>query len=97
VKNQTQQQPAARAPAATGERASRTPLSRNQVVEAAISAIHAGQYQKMTIRTLAADLDVAPRSLYRHIRNRDDLLDEVCDRLWSISWRPTTSTERWQT
>lgn len=71
-------------------------LTRDQVVEAAISAIHAGRYEEMTIRTLAADLDVAPMSLYRHIRSRDDLLDEVADRLLSLSWRPTMSTRNWQ-
>lgn len=71
-------------------------LTRDQVIEAAISAIHAGRYEEMTIRTLAADLDVAPMSLYRHIRSRDDLLDEVADRLLSLSWRPTVSTRKWQ-
>jgi AcrR family transcriptional regulator len=71
-------------------------LTRDQVIEAAVSAIHAGRYEEMTIRTLAADLDVAPMSLYRHIRSRDDLLDEVADRLLSLSWRPTMSTRNWQ-
>ena len=35
----------------------------------------------MTIRSLAADLDVAPMSLYRYIRDKDDLMDEVVEEL----------------
>src|ERR1700684_3318339 len=77
-------------------RAERRPLSRDQVVEAAISEIHAGRYNEMTIRSLATELGVAPMSLYRHIRDRNDLLDEVTDRLLSLSWRPTVGTENWQ-
>jgi len=42
----------------------------------------------MTIRSLAADLNVAPMTLYRHVRDKDDILDEVADRLLSKSWRP---------
>lgn len=76
--------------------ASRGSLSRDQVIEAAIAVINAGHYEDMTIRSLAADLGVAPMSLYRHIRDRDDLLDEVTDRLLSLSWRPTTKSENWQ-
>lgn len=83
-------------PTKNGDRASRGSLSRDQVVEAAISAIDSGRYEEMTIRNLAAELHVAPMSLYRHIRNRDDLLDEVTNHLLSLSWRPTTNTESWQ-
>ena len=42
----------------------------------------------MSIRSLAAELGVAPMSLYRHIRDKDDLLDEVVDRLLAQAWRP---------
>jgi AcrR family transcriptional regulator len=42
----------------------------------------------MTIRGLAAELGVAPMSLYRHVRDKDDLLDEVVDRLFTDAWQP---------
>ena len=45
----------------------------------------------MTIRSLAADLDVAPMSLYRHVKNRDDLLDAVVERLLVRRWRPRSA------
>ena len=50
----------------------------------------------MTIRSLAAGLGVAPMSLYRHIRDKDDLLDEVVDRLLAPAWRPSAAEDDWQ-
>jgi AcrR family transcriptional regulator len=35
-------------------------------------------------------------SLYRHVRDKDDLLDEVVDRLLSRVWRPRASPDDWQ-
>jgi AcrR family transcriptional regulator len=49
----------------------------------------------MSIRSLAAELGVAPMSLYRHIRDKDDLLDEVVDRLLETAWRPTAYEDDW--
>ncbi len=46
----------------------------------------------MTIRSLASDLGVSPMSLYRHVRDRDDLLDEVADQLLAKAWRPRRKT-----
>jgi AcrR family transcriptional regulator len=53
-------------------------------------------YQEMTIRSLAADLGVAPMSLYRHVRDKDDLLDEVVDRLLTRAWQPRVGTGNWE-
>jgi AcrR family transcriptional regulator len=50
----------------------------------------------MTIRNLAAELGVAPMSLYRHVRDKDDLLDEVVDRLLARSWKPKAKGSVWQ-
>jgi AcrR family transcriptional regulator len=71
-------------------------VSREQVIVAAIAAIRDGRYETMTIRSLASELGVAPMTLYRHIRNRDDLLDEVADRLLAKSWRPRKAVSPWQ-
>lgn len=77
----------------------RTPwgtLSREQIVTAAISAIRAGDFDHMTIRSLATDLGVAPMALYRHVRDKDDLLDEVADVLLSEAWRPPPTQSDWK-
>jgi TetR/AcrR family transcriptional regulator, tetracycline repressor protein len=66
------------------------------VIEAAIAAIEGGGYEQMTIRSLAATLGVAPMTLYRHVQNKDDLLDEVADRLLAESWKPPTRRGDWR-
>jgi len=80
--------PAQRAPWGT--------LARDDIIEAAIKIVGAGGYEEMTIRSLAAELGVAPMSLYRHIRDKDDLLDEVVDRLLAKAWRPSAPGDDWQ-
>ncbi len=50
----------------------------------------------MTIRSLAADLGVAPMTLYRHVRDKDDLLDEVTAQLLAECWRPVADPGDWQ-
>ena len=50
----------------------------------------------MTIRGLAAEMGVAPMSLYRHVRDKDDLLDEVVERLLSEIWRPEADPSDWK-
>lgn len=62
-------------------------ISRDDMVQTAVRIIDAGGYQEMSIRSLAAGLGVAPMSFYRHIRDKDDLLDEVVDLLLAQAWR----------
>jgi AcrR family transcriptional regulator len=80
--------PAQRAPWGT--------LSRDDIIDAAVKTVRAGGYEEMTIRSLAAELGVAPMSLYRHIRDKGDLLDEVVDRLLAQAWRPSAAEDDWQ-
>ncbi len=71
-------------------------ISRADIVGAAVRIVEAGGYEEMSIRSLAGDLGVAPMSLYRHIRDKDDLLDEVVDRLLARAWRPAAGQDSWQ-
>jgi TetR/AcrR family transcriptional regulator, tetracycline repressor protein len=71
-------------------------ISREDIVGAAVRIVEAGGYQEMSIRGLAAELGVAPMSLYRHIRDKDDLLDEVVDLLLAQAWRPAAGEDGWQ-
>jgi AcrR family transcriptional regulator len=64
-----------------GRRAPRGTISRPQIIEAALRAITTTGFEQLTIRSLAAELGVAPMSLYRYIRDKDDLMDEVVDEL----------------
>jgi AcrR family transcriptional regulator len=80
---------------ASARRAAWGTISREDIVQAAVETVRAGGYEEMTIRSLAAGLGVAPMSLYRHIRDKDDLLDEVVDRLLAPAWRPSAAEDNW--
>jgi AcrR family transcriptional regulator len=57
----------------------RTRLSRERVLRAAIAHADAGGLEALTMRRLAEELGVAPMALYRHVANRDDLIDGMVD------------------
>ncbi len=57
------------------------PLSRERVVDAALSIIDEQGIGAVTMRAVAARLNVEAMSLYRHIANRDKLFDAVVDRI----------------
>ncbi|MEM9605138.1 MAG: helix-turn-helix domain-containing protein [Pseudomonadota bacterium] len=54
-------------------------LSRDVIVEAAIALVETEGLDALSMRRVAAHLDRAPMSLYRHVRNRDDLLTAMLD------------------
>lgn len=54
-------------------------LSRERIVEAAVGLADAGGVDSLSMRTLADELDTAPMSLYRHVANKEDLLDAMID------------------
>lgn len=61
-----------------------------------MKAVTSGGFEEMSIRNLAADLGVAPMTIYRHVNDKDDLLDEVVDRLLARSWKPTVPQDNWR-
>jgi AcrR family transcriptional regulator len=72
-------------------------LSRESVVAAALSLVRRRGYEQLTIRALAGELGASPMSLYRHVRDKDDLLDEVVDLLIAEAWLPTAPESDWKT
>jgi AcrR family transcriptional regulator len=59
--------------------ASRTSLSRERIVTAAVALADAGGFESLSMRNLAEELGAAPMSLYRHIANKEELLDGMID------------------
>ena len=59
--------------------APRARLNRDVVVHAAVAHADAHGTEGLTMRRLAAALGVAPMALYRHVANRDDLLNGMVD------------------
>ncbi|WP_243704677.1 TetR/AcrR family transcriptional regulator [Micromonospora sp. KC723] len=58
-------------------------LSRERVLEAAVGIADAHGLGALTMRSLAAELNAKPMSLYHYIRNKDELLDALVDRVFA--------------
>jgi AcrR family transcriptional regulator len=58
-------------------------LSRERVLQAAVAHADAGGLEALTMRTLAQLLEVAPMALYRHVANKEDLIDAMVDVVFS--------------
>ncbi len=79
-----------------GRRAPWGTISRERVIDAATQVVSTGGYEELSFRSLASDLGVSPMALYKHVEDKDDLLDEVVDRLLAKAWKPTVSRDDWR-
>jgi AcrR family transcriptional regulator len=59
--------------------APRTPLRRERVLRAAVDLAGTGGVEALSMRRLAQELGVEAMSLYRHVRNKGDLVDGMVD------------------
>jgi AcrR family transcriptional regulator len=57
----------------------RRSLDREQIVQAAIRVVDAEGIDALTMRRLATELDAGATSVYRHVRDRGELLDLALD------------------
>jgi len=78
------------------EPGTRQRLSRERVLRTATARADAGGLEALTMRTLAEELEVAPMALYRHIANKDDLVDAMIDVVFSEIGLPAGGTD-WKT
>lgn len=69
-------------------RSSRVRLSRERIVQAAVVLADAGGFDSLSMRNLADELDVAPMALYRHVTNKEDLLDGMVDVVFGEMYPP---------
>jgi AcrR family transcriptional regulator len=69
-------------------------VTRELVVSTALRIVANAGYEQLTIRSLASEMGVAPMTLYHHVSSKDDLLDEVVDRLLGDVWRPAARIEK---
>ncbi|MEM9710938.1 MAG: TetR family transcriptional regulator [Actinomycetota bacterium] len=71
-------------------------LHRDVVIDAALQVIERDGLAALTMRRLAQQLDAGTMSLYRHVADRDDVLDAVGQRLLlSIEVPDPSSTTDW--
>jgi AcrR family transcriptional regulator len=77
-------------PAAPSQRRARLSeggLKSDRIVAAGIAIADAEGLGAVSMRRVAGELGVAPMSLYRHVEDKDDLLLQMMDTVFS-SWRP---------
>lgn len=58
-------------------------LDRDTVLRAALDLVDQRGVDALTMRRVATELGVDPMSLYRHVDNKDALLDGIVEQLWS--------------
>jgi AcrR family transcriptional regulator len=71
-------------------------LNRERVLRAATALADAGGIESLTMRRLGEELGVEAMSLYKHVANKDDLLDGMTDRVFAEIEVPDGSTD-WRT
>src|SRR5215510_15621992 len=84
-------------------RQKRRPLDQAQVVRAALALLDEVGLDELTMRRLAERLDVKAASLYRHVRNKEELLALLGDEMsaeiplagQSGSWRDQLTEIAW--
>jgi len=59
--------------------AQRAPLSRERVLRAAVALADDAGIGAVSMRNLARELDVVPMALYKHVANKEELLDGMVD------------------
>jgi AcrR family transcriptional regulator len=83
-------------PRSTRDRPAKAPLSEDAIVDAALAITRAEGLDAVTMRRVAGELDTGAASLYVYMRNRDELLRAMIDRVAGTVPRVTPEPERWR-
>lgn len=68
----------------------RVPLTRERVVAGALQLADAGGLGSLTMRSLAQSLKVKPMTVYGHVANKEEILDELIDVVFAEIELPET-------
>jgi AcrR family transcriptional regulator len=74
----------------------RIPLSRDRVLSAALTLADQDGIESLSMRKLAQEFGVVPMALYKHVANKDDMLDGMVDVIFSEIDLPPRGTD-WKT
>jgi AcrR family transcriptional regulator len=74
----------------------RVPLSAERILQTAVALADEGGVESISMRKIAEELDVVPMALYRHVANKDEMLDGMVDAVVAeidapetgIDWKP---------
>ena len=82
--------------AASSRRVPRNTLSRDRIVDAALALLDAHGSEAVTMPSLAKRLGVGTMSLYRHVEDKDDLINAVAERVLSALQVPHGDPDDWE-
>jgi AcrR family transcriptional regulator len=74
----------------------RNPLSRDRVLSAAVTLADEDGIESLSMRKLAQEFGVVPMALYKHVANKEDMLDGMVDIVFSEIDLPSSGTD-WTT
>jgi len=77
-------------------RPAKTPLARDEIVQAALRIVRAEGIDAVSMRRIAAEFDTGPSSLYAHVANKDELLQLMFDEMCGTIAVPEPDPARWQ-
>src|SRR5882757_8941342 len=83
-------------PRAQASVAPRQALSRKQVLRTAIAIADREGLDAVSMRRLAAELNVGPMSLYRHVATKDELVAQMVDEAFGEAELPVPGPEGWR-
>jgi len=83
-------------PRSTRDRPAKAPLSEDVILDTALRILREEGLDALTMRRLASELDTGPASLYVYIRNRDELLNAVFDRVGGMVEIEEPDPARWR-
>ena len=72
---------------------SREPLTRERVLRAAVALADRGGVESLSMRNLAEQLGVVPMALYKHVSNKEEMLDGMVDVVVSEIDPPAAGTD----
>jgi AcrR family transcriptional regulator len=74
----------------------KTPLTREQIVQAGLRLVATEGIAAVSMRRLAAEFDTGPSSLYAHVTNKDELLQLMFDEICGDVPTPEPDPAHWQ-
>jgi AcrR family transcriptional regulator len=74
----------------------RAPLTKERILHAAVELADGGGVESLSMRKLAQELDVVPMALYKHVANKDEMLDAMVDAVVAEIDPPETDVD-WKT
>jgi AcrR family transcriptional regulator len=78
------------------QRPAKAPLTRDQIVQAALRMVKVEGIDGVSMRRIAAEFETGPSSLYAHVASKDELLQLMFDEVCGLIERPPLDPPRWK-